>query len=118
MTVTADFLGQVVMCPHCGKQMSIPPLHRRPEESPGSYEGPRIDPPSYLLHAILVTIFCCNPFGVVAIAFAAQVNARLMAQDYVGANYVSEHARNWCWVSFVCGLVLWTIGILVYVLRH
>ncbi|NER07984.1 MAG: CD225/dispanin family protein [Okeania sp. SIO3C4] len=33
--------------------------------------------PSYLTQAILITVFCCLPFGIVAIVYAAQVNSRL-----------------------------------------
>ena len=63
------------------------------------------DVPTYLVQAILVTIFCCLPFGIVAIVFAAQVNAKLAAGDFDGALYYSDNARTWCWVSFWLALV-------------
>jgi len=56
--------------------------------------------PNYLVHAILCTIFCCMPFGVVAIVFAAQVNGRIELGDYAGAVELSNKAKTWCWVSF------------------
>ena len=69
---------------------------------------PRV--PNYLVQAILVTLFCCVPFGIVSIVYAAQVNGKLQAGDYAGAVEVSKKARTWCWVSFGIGLgwvVIW-----------
>ncbi len=71
-----------------------------------SYRGTvRRDVANYLVQAILVTIFCCLPFGIVAIVFAAQVSAKLAAGDYAGAVNYSNNARTWCWVSFWVGFV-------------
>ena len=41
--------------------------------------------PNYLVQAILVTVFCCLPFGIPAIVFAAQVNSKVAAGDIHGA---------------------------------
>ena len=38
--------------------------------------------PNYLVQAILTTLFCCLPFGIVAIVYAAQVNTKIEAGDY------------------------------------
>jgi len=67
--------------------------------------------PNYLVQAILVTLFCCLPFGIVAIVYAAQVNSRLDTGNYPGALEASNKAKTWCWVSFAVGLPL----ILIYV---
>ncbi len=63
-----------------------------------------IDIPNYLVQAILVTIFCCLPFGIPAIVFAAQVNGKIAAGDYDGAVATSKKAKLWSWVSFWVGL--------------
>jgi hypothetical protein len=66
--------------------------------------------PNYLAQAILVTLFCCVPFGIVSIVYAAQVNGKLVAGDYSGAVESSKKAKTWCWVSFGIGLgwmVIW-----------
>ena len=69
--------------------------------------------PNYLVQAILTTIFCCLPFGIVAIIFAAQVNGKLSAGDYAGAMQASKQAKMWCWLSFGIGLAVEiVIGIL------
>ena len=68
--------------------------------------------PNYLVWAILSTLFCCLPAGVVAIAYAAQVNGKLIAGDYAGAVAASDNAKKWSWISF--GIVF--VIILLYLL--
>lgn len=63
---------------------------------------PRV--PSYLVPAILCTLFCCLPFGIVAIIYAAKVSSKVSAGDLAGAIDSSRKARRWCWVSFGLGL--------------
>jgi len=62
--------------------------------------------PNYLVQAILATLFCCLPFGVVSIVYAAQVNGKLSAGDYAGAVSASNNARTWAWVSVIAGVVV------------
>jgi t-SNARE complex subunit (syntaxin) len=59
--------------------------------------------------AILATIFCCVPFGIVAIVYAAQVDGKVAVGDYAGAVATSHKARNWCWISFAVGIVVWVV---------
>jgi ribosomal protein L40E len=61
---------------------------------------------TYLVPAILTTLFCCMPFGVVAIVYAAQVQTKLQAGDVAGAMKSSQSAKTWCWVSFGIGLAV------------
>ncbi|MHC4691097.1 MAG: CD225/dispanin family protein [Planctomycetota bacterium] len=72
--------------------------------------------PTYLTQAILVTLFCCVPFGIVSIVYAAQVNGKLASGDYAGAVEVSKIARTWCWLSFGFGLaavVIWLFFVII-----
>ena len=62
--------------------------------------------PNHLVWAILATIFCCVPTGIVAIVYAAQVNGRLDAGDYEGARSASNSAKTWAIVS----MALWLVG--------
>jgi hypothetical protein len=82
----------------------IPPT---PTAAPAS--GPRLQPQqhvtSYLVPAILSTICCCPPFGIVAIVFAAQVNTKLQSGDLPGALEASQKARMWFWVAVVLGIL-------------
>ena len=62
-------------------------------------------PQNYLVWAILTTIFCCLPFGIVSIVFAAQVNSKWAAGDVAGANASAANAKKWAIVSAVVGIV-------------
>ena len=68
--------------------------------------------PNYLVQAILVTIFCCLPLGIVAIIFAAQVNGKVAAGDITGAQSASRTARILVIVPVVVGAVVIGIALL------
>ena len=95
-------------CKDCGKALSdSPPSAGRFEpESPSGMDppAPPAHIPNYLVQAILVTIFCCLPFGIVSIVYAAQVNTKLDAGDFAGATQASSNAKTWMWVAFGVGL--------------
>lgn len=77
---------------------------------------PPSKPKNWLVEAILVTIFCCLPFGIAGIVFAAQVNSRYDAGDYEGAEKASKDAGRWTKIGFFAGiafLVLYLIFILL-----
>ncbi|MCP4709298.1 MAG: CD225/dispanin family protein [Planctomycetes bacterium] len=63
-------------------------------------------PPNYLAYAILSTIFCCMPFGIVSIVYAAQVNSYWETGQFERAAELSRKAKIWCWVAFICGIVM------------
>ena len=67
---------------------------------------------SHLAPAILVTIFCCLPLGIVAIVYAAQASGRLKDGDLNGAVAASKKAKTWCWVAFGLGLAFQLLSIL------
>lgn len=83
---------------------TMPPPGSPYGQSYGPPPGP--PPPNYLVQAILTTIFCCLPFGIVSIVFAAQVNGKYEAGDYAGAVDLSSKAKTWAWVAFGVGLGL------------
>lgn len=72
--------------------------------------------PNYLPQAILTTVFCCLPFGIVAIVYAAQVNSKLAAGDYEGALSASKSAKLWSWISFGSGLAFLLIYIILIII--
>ena len=69
--------------------------------------------PNYLPQSILVTLLCCLPFGIVAIVYAAQVNTKLQLGDYEGAVVASGNAKKWCWISFIAGILLFILYVLI-----
>ncbi|OON68388.1 hypothetical protein B0919_13860 [Hymenobacter sp. CRA2] len=61
-------------------------------------------PKNWLVESILVTLFCCLPFGIVGIINAASVNSRYDAGDYNGALHASEQAGKWTKIGLIIGL--------------
>ncbi len=89
-----------------------------PYQSPASAAPAAIplgDIPTYLVQSILVTLFCCLPFGIAAIVFASRVETLKASGDYAAAKAASDKARMWCWWSFGVGLtvsILYLIAVL------
>jgi hypothetical protein len=77
---------------------------------------PGVIVPNYLVFAILATVLCCLPTGIVAIVFAAQVNSKLQAGDWAGAQAASKTAKIWCWVSLGLGLGVAAIYVVLLML--
>jgi len=121
MTVTADLHGRVVVCPHCGKGLTVPGSQVPPAARPVAGTAPRPGPPmhvkNYLVEAILTTIFCCQPFGIVAIVYAAQVDGKAASGDSAGARYCAEKASNWCTAAALCGLAWVFVAVIVFLSR-
>jgi len=67
---------------------------------------PATPPKNWLAESILVTIFCCLPFGIVGIVNASQVNSRLAAGDYEGAVRASKEAGKWTKIGFWIGIAV------------
>lgn len=79
-------------------------MNEQVEQQPQNAQ--QIPPPNYLVWAILTTILCCLPFGIVSIVYAAQVNSKWTAGDYEGAKLSSKNAKIWAWVAFGVGLAV------------
>lgn len=71
-------------------------------------------PKNWLVESILVTLFCCLPFGIVGIINAASVNTKHAAGDYAGAQEASATAGKWTKIGFFAGLgVIVLYGVLM-----
>ena len=97
-----------VQCSSCGVSLRDP----APQQAAVS----RPDIPTRLAPAILVTLFCCLPFGIVAIVYAAQVSGKVAAGDIPGALECSRKASMWCWLSFWLGLIPMLIYLAIMVI--
>lgn len=106
-----------MFCPHCGVQL--------PENSSfcsscgkntaaqvvGISSAP-VKIKTYLVESILVTLFCCLPFGIVAIVYASKANSCVSSNDIAGAQQASATAKKWLIAAFVVGLVSTVLSIL------
>lgn len=72
--------------------------------------GPK--PSNNLVWGILTTLFCCLPFGIVSIVFAAKVDGLWNSGQYAEANEAAGKAKTWALVSAGVGVV----GIILYII--
>ena len=57
-------------------------------------------PKTWMAESILVTIFCCLPFGIAGIVFAAKVSSLYAAGQYEEAVEASNNAAKWTKIGF------------------
>ena len=67
-------------------------------------------PDNNMLWAILSTLFCCLPLGIVAIINAAKVDGLYRSGDYSGAQEAANNAKKYA----LYGLVIGIIWIVIY----
>lgn len=74
-------------------------------------------PDNYLVWSILVTLFCCLPFGIVAIIKSCAVDSAYTANNLPAAQQASADAKKWCIIgalsSVLVGVVYLLFGALV-----
>lgn len=63
-------------------------------------------PNNHLVPAILTTLFCCLPFGIVSIIKAAQVNNLWVGGQYDAARKAADEAKKWWIVSMAVSIGL------------
>lgn len=62
-------------------------------------------PPTNLVWAIISTVLCCIPTGIVAIIYALKVSNRYREGDIEGAKRASETGAWWCIASIILGII-------------
>ena len=73
-------------------------------------------PNNHLALAIITTVLCCLPAGIVSIVYATQVNSKYNAGDYEGAEKASKNAKIWWIVSAVLALAIIAITFILIAL--
>ncbi len=69
-------------------------------------------PASYLGWAIASLVLCCVPLGIVAVVYAARVDALWMSGNHTAAAAASRKARAWVLATATVGIV----GLVLYAL--
>jgi TRAP-type mannitol/chloroaromatic compound transport system permease small subunit len=81
---------------------------------PGGAPAPQ--PSNHLAIAILVTLFCCLPFGIMSIIKSTQVSGLWTSGQYAEAQASADSAKKWAIWGVVAGVVVAIIyGILIAV---
>ena len=73
-----------------------------------------IRPNNYLALAIISTIMCCMPLGIVSIVYAAKVNTEYDSGNFQDAESSSKSAKNWGIASLVSGVLVYVGVLLLY----
>ncbi len=73
-----------------------------------------VQPKTWLVESILVTLFCCLPFGIVGIVNAAKVNSLYASGNLEAAQQASATAAKWTKIGFIVGIVV----IIVYAIGY
>ena len=67
-------------------------------------------PPTNLVWAIITTVLCCIPSGIVAIFYALKVSNKYREGDIEGAKRASETGAWWCIVTIILGILSLPLG--------
>ena len=66
-------------------------------------------PPTNRVWAIITTLLCCLPAGIVAIIYALKVTNKYREGDIEGAKRASEVGAWWCIASIILGILSWPL---------
>lgn len=100
----------------------VPPMPTVPHSQPHTMPHTMRDtsfaakPSSYMWLAILSTLLCCLPLGIVSIVYASKVDSNWATGNYDDAIANSEKAKNWGIASIATSFVLGLIYIFIIVL--
>ncbi len=89
-------------------------------QPPPSYGGPPAygagpEPDNYLVWAILSTVLCCLPAGIVSIVYSTKVSGLWAQGRYGEAQAASANAKKWAIISAIVGAVGAVIGVILYI---
>ncbi|XP_071956805.1 proline rich transmembrane protein 1B-like isoform X1 [Antedon mediterranea] len=83
-----------------------PPMYTRYNTQPApSVIIRRNRPNNYLFQAILVTLFCCCPFGTIGLCYSVESSQRFDGGDVEGAESSANMAQKWSIAGLVCGIL-------------
>lgn len=104
-------MQQLSSCPNCGAQIdnNLKFCSNCGKELPTTPECPK----TYLVESILVTLFCCLPFGIVGIINASNVSSNFSAGRYKEAEQCSRNALKFIKISIGLGVAFFIIYFLI-----
>lgn len=72
-------------------------------------------PDNYLVWAILTTILCCLPFGIVSIVYSTKVDNLYYAGQYEEAQAKAKSAKTWAIIAASSGVLFMVLYLIVVV---
>ncbi len=98
-----------------------PPAWQWQGQQPGSWPPPQPgwqvapEPENYLVWAILCTVLCCLPLGIVSIVYSTKVSGLWAQGRYAEAQEAANNAKKWAIIGAIVGAVAAVIFVLIYV---
>lgn len=103
-TVQPEAVAQAAVAPQ--QAAPVQPVQPQPETSEPC-------PPTNLVWAIITTVLCCIPPGIVAIFYALKVSNKYREGDIEGAKRASETGAWWCIAAIILGIVSMPLGFIM-----
>ena len=91
----------------------IQPKVQNTAPQPTVNQNPNVCPENHLTEAILVTLFCCMPFGILALVNANDVSSAFRSGNYDLAVEKSNTAKKWIKWALISGLI-YIVGLAIY----
>jgi hypothetical protein len=91
-----------------------------PGQQPPGWQAPhpgwqgQQEPENYLVWAILCTVLCCLPFGIVSIVYSNKVSGLWSAGRYGEAQEAANNAKKWAIIGAIVGAVAAVIFVVLY----
>jgi Interferon-induced transmembrane protein len=93
--------------------LSQPPQPGWPGPQPGWQGQP--EPDNYLVWAILCTVLCCLPFGIVSLVYSNKVSGLWTQGRYAEAQAAADNAKKWAIIGAIVGAVFAVIIVVLWV---
>ncbi len=89
------------------------PYYGQPYGAYGPPPGP--EPDNNLVWAILCTVLCCLPLGIVAIVKSTSVSKLWAQGDYAGAQRAADEAKKWAMWGAIATVIVYVLMAIAYV---
>jgi interferon-induced transmembrane protein len=89
-------------------------------QPPAGWQAPQqgwtgqAEPDSHLVWAILSTLLCCLPLGIVSIVYSTKVSGLWAQGRYAEAQAASDSAKKWAIIAAIVGVVSSIIGVVIW----
>ncbi len=92
------------------------PQYQQPQYAQPQYQQPQYGygnmpprPDNNMVWAILCTVLCCLPLGIVSLIKASSVNGLYDRGDYAGAQAAADSAKKWAIWGAIGAVVFWIL---------
>ena len=94
---------------HTGQQHFHRPQNEHVPRDQGNMNAPGKKPDNYLVLAIVSTVLCCLPLGIVSIIHSTKVDNLWNSGQYAEANRASNQAKQFAIFSAVAAAIVWIL---------